>query len=208
MSLYYSDIKHELLLIVYTGRLDDLIKFLTTKGFSEEDVKKLSKPCLEKTDETPLLETIARSFQPMFEYLIEMNVPVGQTGRFDWNGKEYFGITPMLAAIISNQHSFVEHLIQRHEKGTWLGNGERTKKSIFAEKDVYGCGECERTKPLGVSYLIARENKELSFSCPSSSIMSSSLLSPMQNVDVLELIGSVFILHTVLIQHVFMGYRS
>ena len=110
--------------IVHTGRLDDLIEFVTTQGFSEEDLKLLGESYGADGD-TSLLITKAHSFKPMFKYMIKwMNAPIALTGRFLSDGKEYLDVSPLLAAKISNQHFFVEYLIERHKIGKWLGQGE------------------------------------------------------------------------------------
>ena len=185
----------EFLRIVRAGRLDDMDKFVTTNGLLSADY--LTQLVMSRYDgETPLLITIKYSLKPMFGYLIEkLNAPIGQTGRFLWNGKEYPKITPMLAAIISNQPYFVEYLIQRHKIGTWLlDQGEQITESRFSAEDDYGCGECRTNISPQCSYMVARKMNESPSSCSFSSIMSSSL-QPLQKVEVLELIGSAFILY-------------
>ena len=72
--------------------------------------------------------------------------------------------------------------------------GDEEQKTRLEYEYIYGCGQC-RAKSPRVSYMAAKESRLSSLSYPYSFITSISSLSPLQNVDVLELIGSAFVFY-------------
>ena len=181
-----------------TGQEETLNKFVNNEGITAAIEMARSR---ERNGETALLITIAQSFKGMFYHLIKyLDAPIEQTGRFLWNGKEYPEITRLLAAIISNQHFFVQYLLQKQEKKIrqvdklvmlgWTRLRIRSKKPYFSS---------------------SLESNESTSSCPSESTtigdsyhsytigtepVANGSLQLWHKIEALKLVGSVYILYS------------
>nr|CAH0106361.1 unnamed protein product [Daphnia galeata] len=97
--------------IVTEGSRKDILNLLNTHG--PEVITELSKSYNEH-GETPLLVSIKKGNVDMVKYLVgQLDVPIGQIGRFVWKGVEYLDVPALYVAIVRGEMGIAAYLLSK-----------------------------------------------------------------------------------------------
>ena len=95
---------------VYVGSLDDLYEIL---GKTERKIMSNLAQSYNEMGETPLLVAINKRHPFVVQFLVDiLEIDISQVGRFSWKDSNYLNIPPLFAAIISDQMSITNYLIE------------------------------------------------------------------------------------------------
>lgn len=105
-----ASVSIEFFCAVSVGSLDDLNEIIGNIG--GEMIFNLAQSYNE-TGETPLLVAISNRHLHVVQFLVGvLEIDISQEGRFSWKDLDYLKIPPLFAAIISDQMSIINYLIE------------------------------------------------------------------------------------------------
>jgi ankyrin repeat protein len=95
---------------VSVGSLDNLYEIL---GKTERKMMSNLAQSYNEMGETPLLVAINKRHLHVVQFLVDiLEIDISQVGRFSWKDSNYLNIPPLFAAIISDQISMTNYLIE------------------------------------------------------------------------------------------------